>query len=55
MYCVMKEPEIHCIPIKGEEMVERTVGKSGNSGYLYVPVKWVGRRVKIILMDKGEG
>lgn len=32
-------------------MVEKTVGQSGNSGYIYAPAKWVGKRVVLILLD----
>jgi len=35
----------------GEEMVEKTVKLSGNSGRVYLPPDWVGRRVKIIRID----
>ena len=32
----------------GEEMVEKTVKPSGNSGRVYLPPDWVGSRVKVI-------
>jgi putative transposon-encoded protein len=35
----------------GEEMVEKTVKLSGNSGRVYLPPDWVGSRVKIIRVD----
>jgi putative transposon-encoded protein len=34
--------------VYGEEMLERVVKLSGNSGRIYLPPKWVGCRVKII-------
>ena len=37
--------------VYGEEMVEKIVKLSGNSGRVYLPPDWVGRRVKIIRMD----
>ena len=37
--------------VYGEEMVEKTVKLSGNSGRVYLPPDWVGRRVKIIRTD----
>jgi len=37
--------------IYGEEMVEKLVKLSGNSGRVYLPPDWVGRRVKIIRID----
>ena len=39
----------------GEEMVEKVVKLSGNSGRVYLPPDWVGSRVKIIrIADNGE-
>ncbi len=35
----------------GEEMIEKDVRSSGNSGRVYLPPEWVGRRVKIIRID----
>lgn len=35
----------------GEEMLEKLVRFSGNSGRIYLPPEWVGRRVKIIRVD----
>ncbi|HII30211.1 hypothetical protein COT48_04745 [Candidatus Woesearchaeota archaeon CG08_land_8_20_14_0_20_47_9] len=32
-------------------MLEKTVNKSGNSGRIYLPVEWIGKRVKIILVE----
>ncbi|MCF8040905.1 MAG: DUF2080 family transposase-associated protein [Desulfarculaceae bacterium] len=32
----------------GEEMLEKTVKQSGNSGRVYLPPEWVGKNVKII-------
>lgn len=37
--------------VYGEEMVEKTVKLSGNSGRVYLPPDWVGLRVKVIRMD----
>jgi putative transposon-encoded protein len=34
--------------VYGEEMLERVVKLSGNSGRIYLPPNWVGCRVKII-------
>jgi len=34
--------------VYGEEMLERVVKLSGNSGRIYLPPNWVGYRVKII-------
>jgi len=45
----MKETKIQ---LTGFEMLEKKVNKSGNSGRIYVPVEWIGKRVKIILLEK---
>jgi putative transposon-encoded protein len=37
--------------LTGFEMLEKQVNKSGNSGRVYVPVEWIGKRVKIILLE----
>jgi len=35
----------------GEEMLEKKVSLSGNSGRIYLPPDWVGHHVKIIRID----
>ena len=45
----MKETSIQ---LKGFEMLEKQVNKSGNSGRVYVPIEWIGKKVKIILIEK---
>jgi putative transposon-encoded protein len=47
----MKKKETK-IQLKGFEMLEKKVNKSGNSGRVYVPIEWIGKRVKIILLEK---
>lgn len=37
--------------VYGEEMLEKEVKLSGNSGRIYLPPDWVGHRVKIIRID----
>ena len=34
--------------VYGEEMIEKEVKQSGNSGRVYLPPEWVGKHVKII-------
>ncbi len=34
--------------VYGEEMIEKEVKQSGNSGRVYLPPEWVGKNVKII-------
>lgn len=33
-------------------MLEKQVNKSGNSGRVYVPVEWIGKRVKVVLLEQ---
>lgn len=40
------------IQLTGYEMLEKQVNKSGNSGRVYVPIEWIGKKVKIILLEK---
>ena len=37
--------------VYGEEMIEKKVKLSGNSGRVYLPPDWVGHQVKIIRVD----
>ncbi|ADK86157.1 hypothetical protein Deba_2803 [Desulfarculus baarsii DSM 2075] len=37
--------------VYGEEMIEKTVKPSGNSGRVYLPPEWIGKNVKIIRID----
>jgi len=39
------------IEIFGEEMIEKRVKASANSGRVYLPPEWVGHKVKIIRID----
>ena len=37
--------------VYGEEMIEKEVKQSGNSGRVYLHPEWVGKHVKIIRID----
>ncbi len=37
--------------VDGHEMVEKVVKPSGNSGRVYLPPDWIGKRVKIVRID----
>jgi putative transposon-encoded protein len=37
--------------VYGEEMLEKAVKQSGNSGRVYLPHEWIGKHVKIIRID----
>jgi len=47
----MKETQIQ---LTGYEMLEKKVSKSGNSGRVYIPTEWIGKKVKIILLEDIE-
>jgi putative transposon-encoded protein len=34
--------------IYGEEMIQKTVNSSGNSGRVYLPPHWIGAKVKVV-------
>ena len=34
--------------VYGEEMLEKQVKSSGNSGRVYLPPEWVGKHIKVI-------
>ncbi len=34
--------------IYGEEMIKKTVNSSGNSGRVYLPPEWIGKKVKVV-------
>jgi len=37
--------------VYGEEMLEKAVKQSGNSGRVYLPPEWIGKHIKIIRID----
>jgi putative transposon-encoded protein len=41
--------------VQGDEMLKKTVSKGGNSAAVYVPKKWTGRTVVVILLNKKDG
>ena len=51
-YIVANRMRAANIQLTGFEMLEKQVNKSGNSGRVYVPVEWIGKRVKVILLEK---
>ena len=38
----------------GKEVVTKRVKAHGNSGRIYLPVSWVGKTVKAVLIDEEE-
>ena len=50
----MEEPQFtrkSKFEVYGEEMIEKEVKQSGNSGRVYLPPEWVGKHVKIIRIE----
>ncbi len=48
---VVKHPSKVKFEVWGEEMIDKKVKQSGNSGRVYLPPNWVGHQVKIIRID----
>jgi len=42
------------IEVDGYEAIEKVVTASGNSGRIYAPADWIGKRVKLILLEPLE-
>ena len=39
------------IEVEGYEAFEKTVTATGTSAHVYIPPDWIGKKVKIILLD----
>ncbi|MCK9405649.1 MAG: DUF2080 family transposase-associated protein [Methanothrix sp.] len=39
------------ITLDAYQVIEKVVKPGGNSGRVYVPIDWVDKRVKIVLME----
>ncbi|MFH1257013.1 MAG: DUF2080 family transposase-associated protein [Candidatus Diapherotrites archaeon] len=37
--------------MEGFEVLEKVAESSGNSGRIYVPKKWIGKRVRAVLIE----
>jgi len=46
-----EQPKKVKFEVFGEEMLQKEVKLSGNSGRVYLPPDWVGKHVKIIRTD----
>jgi hypothetical protein len=46
----VKSPKVK-FEVFGEEMIEKKVKWSGNTGRIYLPPEWVGKCVKIVRVD----
>ncbi|MFQ6106125.1 MAG: DUF2080 family transposase-associated protein [Thermoplasmata archaeon] len=47
----LKKPKEVKFEVYGQEMIEKEVKRAGNSGRIYLPPDWVGKRVKIVRVD----
>ena len=39
------------LQMEGFEVIEKVAESSGNSGRIYVPKKWIGKRVRAVLIE----
>ncbi|VVB51502.1 Uncharacterised protein [uncultured archaeon] len=39
------------VEVQAYQVIEKTVKVSGNSGRVYVPKEWVGKKVKVFLLE----
>lgn len=37
--------------IRGYEVIEKVVTAAGTSGKIYLPVNWIGKRVKVVRIE----
>jgi putative transposon-encoded protein len=49
MKAVVKKPI--SMQMHGFEVVEKVAESSGNSGRIYVPKKWIGKKVRAVLLQ----
>jgi putative transposon-encoded protein len=46
-----RSPEPSRFEVVGHEVIEKVVKRSGNSGRVYLPPDWIGKRVKIVRLE----
>ncbi len=42
------------IEMEGYEVVEKEAKKGGNSGRIYVPKHWIGKKVRAVLIESDD-
>jgi putative transposon-encoded protein len=42
------------VEVQGFQVLEKKVKASGGSGRIYVPKEWVGKRVKVVLLESAN-
>ncbi len=50
----MADKDLMQVTLNAYQIIEKRVMPSGNSGRIYIPVEWVGKRVKIVLLESAE-
>ncbi len=40
------------VKVTAYQVIEKTVKSSGNSGRVYVPKDWIGKKVKVFLLEQ---
>lgn len=43
------------IKSEGYSVIEKTAAKHGKGAHVYVPLEWLGRRVRVILLEPAPG
>lgn len=39
------------VTVEGYEVLEKVVKNAGNSGRIYLPKSWIGKKVKVVLLE----
>lgn len=42
------------VRVSAYQVIEKTVKKAGTSGRVYVPKDWIGKRVKVFLLEQSK-
>jgi putative transposon-encoded protein len=53
-YVILMNTEIFEIRANAYGMVDKKVTKHGNSAHVYLPAEWVGKKVKVLLLEPLE-
>ena len=48
----MKKIKSMQIQMEGYEVIEKIANKGGDSGRIYVPKHWIGKKVRAVLIEK---
>jgi len=54
LYIYNMTPHQMTIEVNGYQVIEKIVKAAGNSGRIYVPNNWIGKRVKVVLLEPIE-